>query len=158
MQGSAWIQLLRLLPAALHNNILLTTANGCEIAVQTLVRAEADYLVVRGRLTGTIDGGDYFFIPYAQINFLGFQRAVDPSTLGSLVEGDGTLTSPPPAPPAAVAAPEPAVTSAGDPPAEPTPAPTPLPKLAPGGASKLELLERLRAQRANQGTGFTPTM
>lgn len=74
MQNSAWIALLRLIPPAQQENIVLTTSNNTDIAVQSVIRAEKDFLVLRGRLTGTTEGGGFFFLPYDQIVYLGFQR------------------------------------------------------------------------------------
>ena len=62
MQSAAWAELLRLIPPALRENLSLTTSTGAEIALQNIVRADRDYLVIRGRVTGTTDGIGLFII------------------------------------------------------------------------------------------------
>src|SRR5262249_19085596 len=74
MQSGGWIALLRLVPPAQQENLLMITTSGIEIAIQGVIRTEPDYMVVRGRQTGTTDGGGFFFLPYDQIHLLGFVR------------------------------------------------------------------------------------
>ena len=49
MLGPGWVSLLRRLPPALHNGLIIVTVNAAEIVVQSVVRAERDLLIVRGR-------------------------------------------------------------------------------------------------------------
>ena len=84
MQSSAWIELLRLVPEKQHQNLLVLTAIGNEIAVQDIVRMEPDYLVVRGRLAGTSDLGRAFFIPFDRIVYIGYQKVVPQAELYGL--------------------------------------------------------------------------
>lgn len=149
MQASSWKALLRLIPPSQRENLLLTTANGREIAIQGVVRVEEEYLVVRGRITGTSEvGGGFYFVPYEQITYLGFMRPVQEAEVlgmfGQAVTGhrgseaetvrddapdsdDGT---------------EPAT----DAPAEPAATPRP-PVRAPGKISTADLLKSLRERR-----------
>ena len=55
MHNRAWMQLLQLIPPAKHKTLLLNTTNGVEIAIHSIARAEEDFLVIRGRLTGTTE-------------------------------------------------------------------------------------------------------
>jgi hypothetical protein len=146
MQASGWIRLLRLIPAVHHNNLLLTTGNGTEIAVKEILRAERDFLVLRGRLTGTTDGGGFFFLPYDQISYLGFQRPVD------LGEIQGMFAAPAPVAPTieAIAPPTPEVEA----PVSTSPPSPPAVKSPPRGVAKIDLLERLRAQRSDPTATF----
>jgi hypothetical protein len=68
MQSSAWVELLRLVPEKQHQNLVVMTAIGNEIAIQDIVRLEAEYLVIRGRLGGTSELGRAFFAPYDRIS------------------------------------------------------------------------------------------
>src|SRR5260370_35144676 len=94
MQASAWMALLRLVPPAHHNNLMLTIANGTEMAVNSIVRAEKEYLVIRGRLTGTTEGGGFFFVPFDQIKYLGFQRPGKEAEVRAM-DGEGVRRNPP---------------------------------------------------------------
>jgi hypothetical protein len=76
MQSGGWVELLRLLPEKQHANLILMTADASEVAVQNLIRLEADYVVLRGRVAGTSDTGLIFFIPYDRIVFARFQKLV----------------------------------------------------------------------------------
>ena len=155
MQGSSWMALLARIPPEQAENLLFMTNNGTAIAVKGVVRAEKEYVVVRGRLTGTTDeGGGFFFVPFDQINYVGFQRQIKETVIQAMYEGQPAASL------AAAAAP----TTADAKPAEvaPTPSPaqtpTPPPVTAPAAGSvhppgstpgKAALLERLRARRAS---------
>jgi hypothetical protein len=76
MHSRAWINLLRRIPPEKQDILSLVTSAGTEISIQNIFRTEDDYLVLRGRLAGTTDAGRVFFIPYDQINYLGFQQEV----------------------------------------------------------------------------------
>src|SRR6266404_3166987 len=89
MQSAAWAELLRLIPPALRENLSLTTSTGAEIALQNIVRADRDYLVIRGRVTGTTDGIGLFIIPFDRLSHLSFQRSVSEADVRALFEGAG---------------------------------------------------------------------
>jgi hypothetical protein len=74
MQSDTWKTLLEKVPADYHHNLLVVTSVGLEVSVQTILRKEDEYLVVRGRLAGTTDTGRLFFIPYDQINLVCIQK------------------------------------------------------------------------------------
>ena len=76
MQSSVWINLFRRIPPDQHDTLAIVTSVGIEINIQDLLRIEEDHLVIRGRLAGTTDSGRVFFIPYSQINYLGFTKEV----------------------------------------------------------------------------------
>ncbi len=152
MQGSSWMAFLEKIPAEQLDNLLFITNNGTGIAIKGVVRAESDYIVVRGRLLGAAEeGGGFFFVPYDQINFVGFQRQIKEAVIHSMYDGtaapsrlgtapkpepvDGSETASP-ASPALAPSPNPDSDSAG----------APRPAVAPGKAA---LLERLRARRTS---------
>jgi hypothetical protein len=89
MQSAAWAELLRLIPPALRENLSLTTSTGAEIALQNIVRADRDYLVIRGRVTGTTDGIGLFIIPFDRLSHLTFQKSVSEADVRALFEGAG---------------------------------------------------------------------
>jgi hypothetical protein len=76
VQNAAWLELLRLLPEAQHQNLLIMTADASEVFVSDIVRMEPEYLVLRGRVGGTSDTGLVFFVPYDRIAFVRLQKPV----------------------------------------------------------------------------------
>lgn len=150
MHSAAWIDLLKRIPPAQHDNLMLLTTIGTEITIQGILRLEEEYLVIRGRVAGTTDAGRFFFVPYSQINYLGFLRTVKEADVYAL------YGAPPPEPTAAKPAetePSAQAPAEGPPataPVEPVPSPPvepPVPKDE--KPSKTILLERLRARLAS---------
>jgi hypothetical protein len=149
MQCDMWAWLFSHVPAEQHNQLMLMTNSGTEIAVQTLLRIEPDFIAIKGRLSGSQDAGRVFFIPFSNINYFGIQRDVreeDFDTmfgLGSLtVSGQAAAPAPPPA----------AIVEAPVPPSVSQKTPLPL---------KSEVLERFRSRIAgtpgsNNGTAHRP--
>jgi hypothetical protein len=139
MHSSAWIALLRHIPAEQQARFMLVTASGTEITVQSLLLIEKEFVVIKGRLSGTQDTGRVFFIPYANLDYFGFQQAVKDTEFAELF---GTLSVP-----AAAEPPDPAP--------EPLPEPEPpLPAVAPPAPAaaagrpsiRSEVLERFRSR------------
>jgi hypothetical protein len=168
MQSGGWIALLRLVPPAQQGNLVLTTTCGSEIAIQGVVRTEPDYMVVRGRLTGTTEGGGFFFLPYDQIHFMGFLKPLKEADIRAMfgekafqeisrqethdeapAPADAEPVPPPEVPAPAAPAPPPAKT--GDSAVPPRPAGLASPELRPGTTNKAALLERLRSRRSDSG-------
>ena len=151
MLGTSWAALLAKMPPDQADNLLFITNNGTGIAVKGIVRAESEYVIVRGRLMGTTEeGGGFFFVPYDQLNYVGFQRLIKEAVIHSMYEGQ-------PAAPLTAAAGPPA-SAEGAPTPSPAHTPTPPPVTAPAAGSvhppgttpgKAALLERLRARRAS---------
>ncbi len=84
MQASAWIGLLRRIPPEQHDSLVLMTSMGMEISLQVVIRTDEDFLVIRGRLAGTTDTGRVFFVPYDQINYLGYHKEVSEAKIRAL--------------------------------------------------------------------------
>ena len=74
MQNGGWVELFRLIPEKLHDNLIVMMADGSEVAVQDIIRLEPEYVVLRGRAGGTSDTGLAFFIPYERIVFVHLLR------------------------------------------------------------------------------------
>ena len=150
MQSADWSRLLQRIPASYHDSLMLVTTIGMEITLQAIERIEDAYLVVRGRMGGSTDTGRIFFVPFDQINYLGYMRLARQQDISALL-GEG----PPP--------PELKIEAA---PLEET-APDVLPEGAEPGAApeqsrpaavlpgKAALLERLRS-RARKAAGQPP--
>jgi hypothetical protein len=169
MQSFAWISLLRRIPPDQHDILAIITTVGIEINVKDLLRIEEDHLVLRGRLAGTTDTGRVFFIPYSQINYLGYQKEVKVAQImaiyGDGPEGQSSVpSSSQAASESAALSAEPVeaelapVEASPEPEPAPPPDPDPPPQEPPKPATQLKiprksgLLERLRA-RAQAGTG-----
>jgi hypothetical protein len=93
MQSAPWIVLLKKLPVEQHNQLMLVTTSGIEMAIQTVLVLDGECLVFKGRVSGCQDAGRLFYVPYDRIEFVGFNRVVteeefkawygDNSTLGA---------------------------------------------------------------------------
>ena len=152
MIGSSWIQLFRRIPAELHNTLSVVSNNGLEVVIQSIVRLENDYAILRGRMAGTNDAGRLLIVPYDQMTFLGFnKRMIDPE-IQAIFGPNEFAAVPGPGQPSAAPA---------DNPSPPTPTPIPSEIKEPvsngqGGSkppalSKSILLARLRQRLAAEG-------
>jgi hypothetical protein len=138
MQNDAWVKILRHIPAAEQGKLMLVTTSGTEIAVQCFLRIDPECLAFKGRLAGSTDGGRVFFIPYARIDYFGYQQPVKESDFQELF---GNLEMPSAEPSEAESSP--AL------PAAPTPRQTPVIKSA--------VLEKFRARSVSSvGTTMRP--
>ena len=91
MQNRAWIKLLQRIPPDRHDGLVLMATTGVEISIQTILRQEEDYLVLRGRMAGTTDSGRVFFIPYDQITYLGIVRELKEAEVNAMLGGAPAL-------------------------------------------------------------------
>jgi hypothetical protein len=92
MQGPSWIALLERIPVKLHDTLALTLVTGAEIMMQSLLRLESDFAIIRGRMAGSIDAGRVIILPYDQIVNLAFtKRMLEPEVQAVFGE---TLESP----------------------------------------------------------------
>jgi hypothetical protein len=74
MQASSWLAVFKRLPQEQHDKLTLVTSVGIEVALQQIVRLEREFMVVRGRLTGTTDTGIVIMLPYDQIAYMSFSK------------------------------------------------------------------------------------
>jgi hypothetical protein len=156
MQNSAWIALLRHIPPAQQDQFMLVTASGIEIAIQSLLLIEQECVAIKGRLAGTQDAGRVFFIPYAQIDHLGFQKPIKDAEFTEIF---GTLSLPSSAPPPP--APPPTTETNGHvqklapEEAPPTPAGTEPASAGPRPVIRSEVLERFRSRPGGPASSLT---
>jgi hypothetical protein len=145
MQSADWVTLMGRIPADQRDNLILVTSTGIELAIQTVVRTEDQFLVVRGRMAGT-DTSRILFIPYANIAYLAFPKSVKEAQIRAMFgelepeSGAPELQAEAPAPEAAPDAAAPQTGAAATNPTPPTPPP---PTKAP---DKRTMLERLRSR------------
>jgi hypothetical protein len=105
MLARTWIALFRHIPPDHHPRFSLVTVNGTEISIQLILRLEADFAIIKGRLSGSQEAGRVFFIPYSSIDTFSFTSPVRETDVNDLF---GTLTfDEPVAEPEPAAAPEP---------------------------------------------------
>ena len=164
MLGPSWIALLEKIPATIHDKVALTLVTGAEILMQSLVRLDPDFAILRGRMSGSTDAGRVIVLPYDQIVNLAFTKimlepevqAIFGKTLTSAVPSSQQAATDNEAASEDAAAPEIVETPKEQPKAVIKPQITPSPS-APSPAknqpvpSKSILLARLRARLAEQG-------
>jgi hypothetical protein len=150
MHDAAWVKLLRHIPANEHANLLLVTASGREIAIQSLLRIDPQCLALRGRLAGSTDAGRIFFVPYSHIDYFGFQQPLKEAEFHELFGSLDSLPANEPtvAPPAPASTPETA---------EPAPSASANPLQRSPQAIKSVVLEKFRARsQSNPGSQLRP--
>ena len=64
----------RRIPADLHDTLALGLTTRAEIAIQKILKLELDFMIIRGRLSGTLDAGRVMLIPYSQLAFVAVIR------------------------------------------------------------------------------------
>lgn len=137
MTSAEWIDMLQLIPEAEHGKLVIVLRNGTELCVDTIIRYEDCFLVLRGRQGGTVEEARGFFVPYTQMLCLRLDRIVK-------VEEIEEFFGPPTA--SLTPIPESPVVPVSN-------QPTPTVPTDPAVASRL-LLERIRAVRANSAARF----
>src|SRR5687768_7582415 len=71
-----WIDMLRLVPEAERTKLVIVLVNGTELCVDTIVRYEEAFVVMRGRVGGQIEEARGFFVPYDQMLYLRLDRVM----------------------------------------------------------------------------------
>lgn len=154
MHNTAWVKLLRHIPASEQAKLMLVTTSGIEIAIQSFLRLDPECVALRGRLAGSTDGGRVFFVPYAHIDYFGFQQPLKESEFhelfGSLEPLGATLPSPAPiAAPPPERNPVPSIASS----------PTPVTPSRNPSTIKSSVLEKFRSRSVtNPGTQLRPPL
>jgi hypothetical protein len=147
MHSSAWAAVFRHIPAEQQNEFSVVTAAGTEISVASLLRVEEDFVVIKGRLSGSQDAGRVFFLPYANIDYLGYTNPVKDEDFEALF---GSFEAPRPR--RAVEVPVAVSPSAqglpGGRPSSLGPAPLARPSTIDRPAIRSEVLERFRSRPA----------
>ena len=146
MQKDVCVDVFKRIPEETHAQVNLVLRNCFVVAVEVVVRFEESYMVVRGREGGTTDEGRGFFVPYEEISYLRVERPVRVGELKGwygetgYVDAEDRLSAPQKpdasATPAPDAAPQPVQIAVG-------------PGTDPGSIAKQNLLNRIRAARAN---------
>lgn len=139
MIAAEWIDMLRLIPEVEHVKLVIVLRNGTELCVDTIIRYEDSFLVLRGRQGGNTDESRGFFVPYDQMLCLRLDRIVKVEEIEEFFGPPTASLSPVPETPVVPVSNQ----------------PTPTVPTDPAIASRL-LLERIRAVRANSAARFAP--
>ena len=86
MLAQTWLALFRHIPPEQQSAFTLVTVNGTEISVQSFLRLEKDFAIIKGRLAGSQDAGRVFFIPYASIDTFSYTNPVKDSEVAELFD------------------------------------------------------------------------
>jgi len=142
MLSNEWVGMLRLVPDAERTKLIIVLVNGTELCVDTIVRYEDAFVVMRGRVGGQVEDARGFFVPYDQMLYLRLDRIMRVDEL------EAFFTNPIPEQ-ATATLDKVGVAPASDVPAQPVPT-------DPATASRL-LVERIRAARANAAANRFPS-
>jgi hypothetical protein len=142
------VDLFKRIPERYHYQVNLVLRGQGLITVDTVVRFESTYLVLRGREGGSVEENRAFFVPYEEIAYLRVERALKLSELKKMYGETGYVDSEDSlAQPAAVESPEAEVDTSVD--SDDSDGPAPIPHQDPVQIARQNLLERIRASRAN---------
>lgn len=149
--NQAWIEMFGRIPADLQDALALGLTTGAEIVVQKIVRVDTDFMIVRGRVSGTLDVGRTLFIPYSELVYVALARVltdVEVETIFGKGAAPVVIALPPANNEASRDHAEPAAKDAtvNDGPAEVNPAKKPAP------LSKSALVARMRDRLKDSGT------
>ena len=138
------------IPAALHPSTNLVLKNAAIIAIDTLVRMEPSYILVRGREGGSTDEGRTFFVTYDEIAYIKIERILKVNDLkrlyGERITEADTDTTPDMESLGKETATIPSDTV--------TPAPLPAAPMDPAAIAKQNLLDRIRNARTSTLSGI----
>jgi hypothetical protein len=76
MQDKAWAALFHHIPVKKQDNLMIVTRAATEIAIQSILKIDRQFVALKGRLAGSQDTGRLFFIPFSEIDYLGFSTSV----------------------------------------------------------------------------------
>lgn len=129
MHENAWLQVMHRVPRDKYDSLSVLMSTGTELVLQQVYRVENDFMIARARTVGTMDMGRVIVIPYAQIDFMAFNKPILEEEVLEIFGAPfvGVASAPAPAAPASVAIAPAVPTPAEAPPApEPPPAPAPI--------------------------------
>lgn len=149
MRREDCVDLFKKIPEHYHPQVNLILRGQGMITVDTVVRFEPTYLVLRGREQGSTDEGRAFFVPYEELAYLRIERVLKLGELKKMygetgfVDLEDALGQQAEADKAAADA-----KAAGVDTQTPPPGASPLAPQDPAAIAKQNLLDRIRAARA----------
>jgi len=117
MLEAGWLQIVRRIGTENLDNVSLVTVTGNELVIQSVFRIEHDFMILRARTAGTMDAGRTLVVPFSQVDFLAFNKAMSEEQVQKLFDGPFQAAAP------AMMMPAPVTMSVS--------APTPLPGVSP---------------------------
>jgi hypothetical protein len=87
MLEAGWLQIVSRIGVENLDNVSLITVTGNELVIQSVFRIEHDFMVIRARTSGTMDTGRCIVLPYAQVDFLAFNKAMSEEQVQKLFDG-----------------------------------------------------------------------
>ncbi len=121
MNNSLWLDLFRIIPVKYHHNLALVSTTGQEIIIQQFYRFDTEVVVMRARLSGSMEGSRIIMLPYAHIDYLCFTNVLPETEIQAIFGTDGGAVSLPGAAPDAA---KPAESAFAAPPSPATPMPS----------------------------------
>ena len=71
MDNLAWVAILQTIPADKLSQFTIVISGNIEITLQSVLRFDREFAVLKGRLSGSQDAGRVFFVPYCHMINLG---------------------------------------------------------------------------------------
>ena len=147
-------------PRDLTLTVLMFRGGGM-ITIDTVLRQEEMYMVVRGREGGSTDEARGFFISYDDVSYVKLDRVIKGNEIlrmyGENVPEDVDRLADPNTQVGATSAADTAASAAAAKAAPSAGGTAPAPAMDPAAIAKANLLERIRAARTSAGTSNLPT-
>jgi hypothetical protein len=155
MDNLAWVAILQAIPAEKLHQFTVVISGNTEITLQSVLRFDRDFAVLKGRLSGSQDAGRVFFVPYHHIINLGTLHPIKDEEYEAIF---GTLvipTSADPRPAVPVPAPEPAPVAVNGSNGYHLPDGVPQPDSGVRAAIRSEVLERFRSRSGGPASSLS---
>jgi len=155
MRRDDLVDMFKRLPETMHQYVNLVMRNQAALAVDVVARFEPTYLVMRGREAGSTDEGRAFFVPYDEVAYVRIEQVLKLGVLKGFygeayADTEDKIGQQMQAEAAAAAEAE--AKNQTPSPSSQTPPPATAP-IDPASIAKQNLLDRIRAARANAGGG-----
>jgi hypothetical protein len=155
MRREDCVDLFKKIPEHFHPQVNMILRGQGMITVDTVVRFEQSYVVLRGREQGSTDEGRAFFVPYEEIAYLRIERVLKLGELKRMYGETGFVDNEDKLGQQVAADKAEAEEKAAVDAQTPAPSPNGSVSLDPAAIAKQNLLERIRAARANAGASTT---
>jgi hypothetical protein len=146
MNSSTWVDLIKRIPEAQHDNLVAVSCTGAEIMVQKILVLQNEFMIFRGRPAGSTEAPRILLMPFEQVNHLAFNKPLPEGEIKTMFSnGTAAVFASPPTSAAEIPVVESPVAAAEETPPPPPPAADPAPAKT-ALPSKSILLARLRAR------------
>ncbi len=156
MRREDCMDMFKRIPEDMHAQVNLVLRNSFVVTVESIARYEQNYLVFRGREGGTSDDGRAFFVPFEEISYIRIERMVRMGELKRMYGETGFLDSEDRLGTVVTEAASAVAKGSLDTSTPPPPSPLSMVGNDPASIAKQNLLDRIRAARANAGSTSKP--